>query len=403
MSSSSTSNTSIFQQLIGSLDTTSFFEDYWEKKIYHLKQNEYISFDDILSLEQLDGYLQQKSFTPPQVRVVNKQNPSLAQEAYTPEKAEIPNQKLFNALNNGCSIIINSLESQLPSFGDFCTKLSGDLGFAIEANIYITPPNNAQGFNIHFDHHHVLVLQLHGEKIWNFYDHVVQYPTLKWMRSNSINQTQPSTGPKSSIKLQKGDLLYVPRGLQHEAITPSKSTEPSIHITFGIYPKMWYELFHQLANQAMNIETFRQALPPNFSKPTTQDQFKRAFKQELLQFVENLDMDKVLQAQKVNFDKQLQPSLDGKFLNFIKVNKIQLDTILEKRSNITYKTTINRPYFEIHLEHQTLTFPLPLQTIIESVLASSSISVQEIGGKIANKLKLDYAKQLVSAGLMKIR
>jgi ribosomal protein L16 Arg81 hydroxylase len=103
-----------------------------------------------------------------------------------------------------------------------------ELSETVKANLYYSP-GGIPGYEIHYDTHDVLVLQLEGDKHWEFYG--VTYP-LPLSTQPSKNRAKPSS-KIAEANLRKGDTLYVPRGLWHSARASVGS--PSLHLTIGLY------------------------------------------------------------------------------------------------------------------------------------------------------------------------
>jgi hypothetical protein len=94
----------------------------------------------------------------------------------------------------------------------------------VNINCYITPPWS-QGFALHSDDHHVLVLQISGTKEWTLAASML----ILEERHGMIVQTPQAT---RAVVLHAGDMLYIPTGLQHKAIA---QREASIHLSIGIH------------------------------------------------------------------------------------------------------------------------------------------------------------------------
>jgi lysine-specific demethylase/histidyl-hydroxylase NO66 len=128
------------------------------------------------------------------------------------------------------------------------------------ASAYLTPPNS-QGLEPHHDDVEVFVLQTEGSKKWRLYlDKSESLP-------DYYAKNLPADRLKSPVEvtLHQGDLLYLPRGAIHEAVTTDSF---STHITISVYqhynnktlfkallPKLADSLFHQSVD-------FRRGLPP---------------------------------------------------------------------------------------------------------------------------------------------
>src|SRR5207253_2896853 len=104
----------------------------------------------------------------------------------------------------------------------------------VHGNLYLTPAQS-QGFDAHFDAHEVFALQLDGVKHWRLYGLAAVLP----LACEKANVPRSSLGPPQEVRLEAGDLLYIPRGHAHEAFT---SDQPSLHLTIGINVYRWSDL-----------------------------------------------------------------------------------------------------------------------------------------------------------------
>jgi lysine-specific demethylase/histidyl-hydroxylase NO66 len=102
-------------------------------------------------------------------------------------------------------------------------------GSCVGCNSYLTPAGS-QGFAPHFDDIDAFILQVSGKKIWRLYDSVDEQTILP--RYSSRDFTRVELGdPRFEIILQEGDLLYLPRGVIHEA--ESLPGDHSLHVTIS--------------------------------------------------------------------------------------------------------------------------------------------------------------------------
>src|SRR6185295_12103641 len=100
----------------------------------------------------------------------------------------------------------------------------------------------AQGFSAHYDTHDVFILQAAGSKHWRLYGSSVQLP----LASTPYPYPGPDAGkPSADFVLRAGDVLYIPRGHVHDALT---SDSISLHVTLGINVYTWADLFMEALN-----------------------------------------------------------------------------------------------------------------------------------------------------------
>ena len=117
----------------------------------------------------------------------------------------------------------------------------------------------------HYDDVEVFVLQLEGSKSWKLY-----HPTQSLPRSHSGDFARSEIGePFRTVDLQKGDLMYLPRGVIHEART---SSAMSSHMTISVYQKTafvdflsaLFPLALDAAFESRDTEAFRRGLPVQY-------------------------------------------------------------------------------------------------------------------------------------------
>ena len=83
----------------------------------------------------------------------------------------------------------------------------------------------------------MIVAQVAGSKTWKVYGFERRAPLL----TDTFDQANfiPHKDGRP-YELTAGSVLYVPRGMVHEA---SANEQPSFHITIGLFPPLWIDLF----------------------------------------------------------------------------------------------------------------------------------------------------------------
>ena len=129
------------------------------------------------------------------------------------------------ALADGDTIIANRVDQfHGPTLQRLCEDLQQLYGFEIHANAYVSR-NGAEGFGSHWDDHEVLVLQLHGRKLWEAFAPTQLSPVLPYVHRDAAGATVWSG------MLEAGQALLIPRGWAHRVIGLD---ELSVHYSFGI-------------------------------------------------------------------------------------------------------------------------------------------------------------------------
>jgi hypothetical protein len=180
--------------------------------------------------------------------------------------------RVYELYRQGASVVLQLGRSSLRGVSEFANRLQKELRFNVEATVYITPPEE-QGFTTHYDTHSVLVLQIAGKKRWSIYDEVKRLPLLT-ETYDTVDYQPPR--PRDEVILNPGDLLYVPRGLAHDA--RAAEGEKSVHITVGLFPVLWRDLIEQRIMALRDDARFRRA-PVSGFLPGSENQLKVEWRQ----------------------------------------------------------------------------------------------------------------------------
>lgn len=160
----------------------------------------------------------------------------------------------------GASLIAEEVQTLSPDVRALSTALSRDFAGLVGANVYCSF-GGVQAFNTHFDLHHVFAVQVEGEKIWRLYQNrnpdAVAFPT----EGRDIKRWFAETrGPlMQEVTMRPGDVLYLPRGWYHDAMTTEGA---SLHVTFSVTPLYGRILFSLLEAAALQDPAFRAWLRP---------------------------------------------------------------------------------------------------------------------------------------------
>jgi bifunctional lysine-specific demethylase and histidyl-hydroxylase MINA len=171
--------------------------------------------------------------------------------------------EVYRVYREGYSLLLNQVQKRHQATGWLCRMLEAALtahevllSRHIGANLYLSPPRS-QGFSIHYDPHDVLVLQLEGVKQWTLYEQRVPFP---------LNPPEAPFSPDEAgavdrtFVISPGDLIYIPRGVLHEARTLDTS---SLHLTLSVDQVTWRDLLTEVLG---NDPLFREALPIGFGR-----------------------------------------------------------------------------------------------------------------------------------------
>jgi hypothetical protein len=232
-----------------------FFDELWETTHYHVKPRRADHFDRLLhgpsAVEELLKHVQPEPSTLRLVRGKDKREA----DTYRLADGSLDVVRVRNDFADGHTIILNGIEQYVPAIASLSHALEVELNFPAKVNAYATPPGS-QGFAPHYDQHNVLILQIHGAKLWHLYG-AATAPHEMQRHTEVVAADLPAP---TDFLLEAGDVLYLPRGQVHSAETTS---EPSVHLTIGMHaPTALTLLSHMLYLLSVRDDRVHALLPP---------------------------------------------------------------------------------------------------------------------------------------------
>jgi len=152
-------------------------------------------------------------------------------------------------VDEGYSLIVDGLHMIYSPIARMTRMLEQESGCNYATcNLYYTPPNSA-GFSPHYDWMDVIVVQVAGIKRWSVASEPCVYLSNNYQTRYKM---RPDIPRYEDFIMYPGDVLYIPRGVTHNATTPLNSEEPSLHLTFGI-EHQWFTTFEALIHHTLNL------------------------------------------------------------------------------------------------------------------------------------------------------
>lgn len=191
-----------FQGLLGWLDITHLLdgERFDEDQVFLSRHGQQISL--------LQDYPQQRSPSRHPVRFIDV-------------------TEVNKRFRDGYSLVCNDVGRFSEPTRRLCADIEKATGYRSWVNGYISPnTSTVSAFGLHWDDHDVLILQLEGSKKWEVYETTNDHPL-----NRKFDQPEDPTKLAWSGCLNKGDVLYIPRGAWHDV---SGSGDCSLHVTIGI-------------------------------------------------------------------------------------------------------------------------------------------------------------------------
>jgi len=160
----------------------------------------------------------------------------------------------FNRLlAKGATLVLNAVNEMHPPLQRLCEGFARIFLVDPQVNVYASW-GHAESFGVHWDDHDVFVLQIAGTKNWKIYGPSRLSPL---HRDGDLTE-RPSSRPLRTLRLGAGDLLYIPRGHWHTAVSPDS---PSLHLSLGVSALTGVDYYSWLVEQARQDLRARQDLP----------------------------------------------------------------------------------------------------------------------------------------------
>jgi ribosomal protein L16 Arg81 hydroxylase len=174
-------------------------------------------------------------------------------------KAPADPAKVKALLGLGASLIANHIHRVCPEVAAIAQMLEREFAARVAANVYCSF-KGVQAFQTHFDLHDVFAVQMEGEKTWRVYESRADAPVQSLPPGEEIEKWLTASRGKLLFEaaMQPGDILYLPRGQYHDALTGAQA---SLHVSFGVTPATGLALFKLLETALTTESAFRQYLP----------------------------------------------------------------------------------------------------------------------------------------------
>jgi ribosomal protein L16 Arg81 hydroxylase len=377
-----------------------FLDSYWETKHLYISRNNSDYFSELLNINDIDSFLSRNDSRYPSIRLV-KNGSELPLNEYSnilnfgrySSDGLLDSDKIFSQYKDGATILIQLAKSSFNGLAHFCNQLQNDLQSHIEGNIYLTP-KNSQGFTTHFDTHSVFVLQLEGCKKWRIYNTFYDLPTLD---DTYKENSQIELELQVEIILKPGDILYIPRGLGHDAQT--MEGEHSLHVTIGLFPPMWIDIFNYCVKELQNNIEFRKSPTSYIEK--NQTILIEEFKKMCLNFDSSVLERSIKNIRNFTLSKQSQLN-NNRLKSIIKIDELDINAEVRKIKGLIFEIEKSDSEDEIYISFydKKITLPNEIEELVKEILKVDSIKISSLIEKYDSETIIDLTKILIEEGLV---
>lgn len=384
-----------FARMLQPIPPDTFFSEYWEQRPLIISREEADYYSHLFSIHDVDAVIH---FCKPKASAIQlcKNGKSFPWNPLNEDNYSI--RELYNEYYKGNTIILNSLQHSWKPLSNFYRSLESIFNHCVHVNMYMTP-KNSQGFPPHFDTHEVFILQIEGSKLWRIYDIFQLFPL-------PIGQKPPISKdklgePLHEVTLNAGDMLYIPSGYVHEALTAECS---SLHLTVGINVYRWVDLLSTaLTLVSERNVSFRKSLPVGFLRRSDIIESLKYQFEELLQILlSSAKVEDAVERLTERVIEEMPPLPDGHFTQIDKVNSIGLDTVVQKREGVICNIVRGQDSVSIQFPGNKVRGPKYIEPALHFIAGSIEFTVRSLPDSLTDNGKLVLVRRLVREGLLAV-
>jgi len=382
-----------FQDLILPYSHETFLGEFWERKPLYIKRENPKHYEGLLDRRELHRLLSLTWVNRRDARIVKDGEPDPERMIFDDE-GRASALALMGAYADGFTIVVNNLQSRHREVSFLCRGVEMFFRQPIGANVYLTPAQ-ASGLRPHFDDHDAFVLQLEGSKEWRLFGFAAEQP----LRGQHFDVDASTLGDaKQVVRLEPGDLLYLPRGVVHAAQSTDTS---SLHLTLGLSSFSWADLLQEaLTLRARNELPLRFTLPPS---PDGQPAWRREI---LSQAAERSTGDvhaflsDALTQIDIKFINTLAPLDDGGLERLDTLDQTTISSRFRHRLGTICCVQTTALESRIHFPGNVVSFPQRASEVLDFIASHDRFAARELPDVIDDASKLNVVRKMVISGLL---
>lgn len=388
------------ERLIHPLNLGTFKAQYWEQQPLILNRSDPSFYKYLLSLSDVDHILSHSSIRSSDIRILQ-------------DGQEIPISKLTAAGANlsaggleavyqqhrkGSTINLLFLHERWPPLRKLCQSITAELSAGVQVNVYLTPPNE-RGLKTHYDTHDVFVLQTHGAKRWRIYHSPIRLPLFDARYIADVSRDPGE--PRVDITLNSGDLIYIPRGYLHDAVSLESN---SLHLTIGIKPVTWASVILDAVQAVIDQDSrIRESLPLGFVLDETLQKQSEARLSELIASVcGQIKPDAAISEAKNRALLARYPSLEGHLLDLESERLVNQDTSVRRRADIRWNLTKDTDHIYLHFHGKVVQMPAMVETDLRFIGETDQFTASALPGEFDLESKILLVCRLLREGFLTV-
>jgi len=372
--------------LVTPLSKDEFVSRYWGREPVVIARSDPDFYDDLFTLQDFDEAITRD---PSYVKLANaatKKNLS-----YKPSAPGL--ESVLADLRDGGTVVLDQLHNKDPKLNLLCRALAPDFSHRFQTNLYLTPPNG-KGFSPHWDNHDVFILQVVGSKKWQIEK---QRRALPQKGEAMGDEGRELTGDLHTLTLNKGDLIYIPRGFVHAA---ECDAEASLHITLGVTGTYWEDLLYAaIQSKIRQDKELGGLLPLGFMQGSreslvtqTRDIFRQIADETFLGAAVDEFRDKCVTNYKLD--------TSGQIVDFLQPSPLLITDVVGPRRGIVYQIHPSDDGVRVNLGARSIIFMDIFKDALDFALSKPSFSIRDIPGDLADVERIVFIERLIQEGMI---
>jgi hypothetical protein len=382
-----------FATILHPLTPAAFCSDYWGQSPLHLCRAQADFYATLITLADVERYLSMSEIFSRQALTIPRQGSG----APDPPPASL--SELYERLLEGSSLRIRRMECFLDPAAPVLALLR-DMELALQhpwasLSCYIAPPN-AVGLGPHYDETEIFTLQIAGAKRWRLYHRIdSDLP--------GILQPEQLGEPVHDLRLQAGDLLYLPRGWAHEVTCE----EPAFSLTLVFDAVKWGAVLDVLVAKLARTSPFLAAMPAGVLLGGRPEALRPGLEARLALIrdaLASLSVEDIVDALAPKLVGRMTLPPDAQLDAVFHLDRLTLETVVQKRPGIGCHLTQRDGKVVLHLPGDyVLQASTRAEPALRGILGTEApFRIAEMPGDLAGLAKLVLAKQLVACGLLRL-
>jgi ribosomal protein L16 Arg81 hydroxylase len=236
----------VLESLLDPIDPIEFREQYYGKQPLLIRGNPE-KFANLFGWADLNQLLNTAPYPHPHVYI---SHPRKREVASSPDS-------IIERCRAGTALIVSKLDVYDPKVGELARGLEAETGEPMTVTMILSQPAQTV-FVTHWDANDVFVLHIDGRKGWSVWDRTIEKPVVDM---EEVLYPRPPH-PTIECEMTPGDVLYIPRGHWHQALSQTGS---SLHLSIVVVARTGIDFVTWLRDELRNDVRFREELPLTFA------------------------------------------------------------------------------------------------------------------------------------------